>query len=92
MAFRAFVIQPISCRCHCRPNCGAVLDEADTHPLQVLQKPIVIQRHWTYHVGTACKRNDSNTIVRPSFNKLAGYLANRIYTRRFLTADCKILD
>src|SRR5262249_33191167 len=91
MTLRAFVIQTVGRRCHCRSNRGAVFDQPYAYPLQVLQKPIMIQRHWAHDIRSTRKGNNADAIIWPGFDELACYFANSVHPRRLLSPDCKIL-
>src|SRR5262249_3135316 len=84
------IVEAICSRCHSRANSGAVFDKADPYSIKILQEPVVIQRHRTNDIWTTGECDNADAIVWPSFYKLACDFANRIYARRFLSADCKI--
>jgi len=70
----------------------AIFDEPNPHRIQVFAKanrdPNVIGLT-TY--GRPAECNDADSIVWPTFDEFARDFANRIDTRCFLSADCKIL-
>ena len=85
-----FVVQPIRRRRHGRSDGGAVFDQADPHALEILQEPIVIQRHRADDVGPAGERDDADAIVRPAFDELSRDFADGIDSRRLFPADREI--
>ena len=50
----------------------------------------MIQRHWTYDIWPAGKRNDTNAIVWTAFDKFSRHFSDCVHARRFLAADRKI--
>src|SRR6266566_8444676 len=50
----------------------------------------MIQRHWTYDIWPAGKRNDTNAIVWTAFDKFSRHFSDCVHARCFLAADRKI--
>ena len=60
-------VQPVRRRRHRRTDRRPVLDQADPHPLEILQEPIMIEGQRTNDIGPAGKGDDPDPIVRPGF-------------------------
>ena len=89
-ALGMFVVQPIRRRGHGRANRGAIFHQPNSNALQILHKPVMIQRHRADDIGPAGKSNEADAIVRPTFDELAGYFANGVKARRAIAADGEI--
>src|SRR6266478_1232376 len=85
-----FIVESIGGRCHGRANRSGIFDEADPYAIEILQKPVVIQRHGTHDIWTTGECDNADAIVWSSFYEFACDFADRIDSRRFLPADGKI--
>src|SRR3954454_7543486 len=85
------VVQPIAARSHCRSNGGAAFNEPDANTLEILQQPVVVERHRADDVGRCPERNDADPVVRPAFNEISRYFPDSVEACDTITADCEIL-
>ena len=74
-----------------RADGRAVFDHAGADTLEILQKPVVIERHGADDVGMAGESDDPDPVVRPSLDELARHFANRLEARGLVAAHRKIL-
>ena len=63
----------------------------DADAFEILQKPIVIERHRADDVRVPGEGDDADPVVRPALDELARHFANRIDARGLVAADRKIL-
>ena len=89
--FRFLVRQTIRRRRHGRADRGSVFDQADPHSLEILQKPIVIERQRTHHIRPPGEGDDPDAVVRPGFDELSRHFADGVNPRRRIAADREIL-
>ncbi len=89
--FDALSFKPIRRGRDARTDGGAVFDHARADALEILQEPVVIERHRADDVGVSGEGDDPDPVVRPSLDELARHFANRLEARGLVAAHRKIL-
>ena len=61
------------------------------HSLEILQEPVVIERHRADDVRPSGKGDDADPVVRPALDEFARHLADRVDAGGLVAADREIL-
>src|SRR5438445_13454097 len=85
-----FIVQPIAGCGHGRTNGSISFDQSDAHPLELLQQPIVIERHRTDDVGLSTQSDDTNPVSRAAGNEFAADFSHCMETRRLSAAEGEV--
>src|SRR5882757_2507548 len=85
-----FIVQPIAGSGHSRTNGSVSLNQSDAHPIEILQQPVVIERHRADDVRLSTKSDDTNPVVGPSGNEFARDFSYRVETSRLFAADGEV--
>src|SRR5581483_6089862 len=75
-AFGMLVVEATGGGGHGRADGRPVFHQADAQAIEILQQPVVIERHGAYHVGASCKGDDADAIIGAGFDKFASDFAD----------------
>src|SRR6266576_329897 len=85
-----FIVEPIAGSGHSRTNRSVSFNQSDAHPIEILQQPVVIERHRTDDVGLSTKSDDTNSVVWSSGNEFARDFSYRVEASRLFAADGEV--